>query len=74
MEDQDAFTNELPAVVEVQHKEKKSKPPVQHMDDRGTILSTRERASASGQDLSAYCPLRVETRTPISAFQRGDRN
>ena len=74
MEDQGAFTSGSRPLVEVQHKGKKSKPPVQHMDDRGTILSTRERAFASGQDLSVYCPLRVETRTSISALQKGDRN
>jgi len=38
MEDQEAFRSESPPVVEVKHTGKKSKPPVQHMDDRGTIL------------------------------------
>jgi hypothetical protein len=56
MEDQEAFTSELPpgADVKVQHKVQKAKPPAQHMDDRGSILSTRERAFASGQNLSVY--------------------
>ena len=72
-EDQEAFTSESPPVVEAQHKGKRSKPPAQHMDDKGTILSTRERAFASGQDLSVYCPLKVETRTPIGV-EKEERN
>ena len=76
MEDQEVFTSELPPVAEVkvQHKVKKSKPPSQHMDDRGSIISTRERAFALGQDLSVYCPFKVETRAPIGVLQKEDRN
>ena len=64
MEDQEASTSELPPVVEVQHKGKKPKPPAQHMDDRGPTLSTRDRAFASGQDLTVYCPFKIDTQTP----------
>jgi hypothetical protein len=43
VEDQEAFTSELPPVadVKVQHKVQKAKPPAQHMDDRGSIGQPR---------------------------------